>query len=196
MLSYGLEVAGIPAEVLDSRCAPRVQRAWPGALRTRLIGTLVVACALLVVGTASASTSAGGTSSSAAIASQLAGRTVVVKCSKSSEWWGRVQGIEATSGRWLPGSTIELAPRLCKIFAKGSNAKVDAWTALTMLVVTHEIAHVRGVDDEVEAECYGLRNLVRFARAFGFSAEEAAWLRKTAARDIDGRVLMPNCPGL
>ncbi len=72
-----------------------------------------------------------------------------------------MQGVEAASGRWIPGSTIELAPRLCKIFAQGSNAKVDAWTALTMLVLAHEIAHVRGVENEVEAECYGLRNLAR-----------------------------------
>ena len=65
-----------------------------------------------------------------------------------------------------------------------------------MLTLTHEIAHVRGVDNEVKAECYGLRHLVRFARAFGFLADEAAWMRKTAARDIDGKILMPNCPGL
>ena len=191
--TYGLEVASTPAEVGNSPCTSRVATAWAF---TGLIGTLIATCALLMVSSASASAAAGRMASTDAIASQLAGRTVVIKCTKSLDWWGRVEGIETRSGRWLPGSTIQLAPKLCKVFADGSNAAVDSWTALAMLTLTHEIAHVRGVDNEVEAECYGLRHLVRSARAFGFSAEQAAWMRTTAARDIDGEILMPNCPSL
>lgn len=157
-----------------------------------LVGTLIAAGALLVAGTAAG----GGTSSTEAIASQLAGRTVVIECDKALDWWGRVQGLDTTSGRWIPGSTIELDPRLCKVFAQGSDAEMNGWTALAMLTLTHEVAHVRGEGNEVKAECYGLRHLVRFARAFGFSAKEAAWMRKRAARDIDGKILMPGCSSL
>ncbi len=158
----------------------------------KLIGTLIAAGALLVAGTAAA----GGTPSTEAITSRLAGRTVVIECVRSLDSWGRVQGLDTPSGRWLPGSTIELDPRLCKVFAQGSDAKVDGWTALAMLTLTHEVAHVRGEGNEVKAECYGLRHLARFARAFGFSANEAASMRKTAARDIDGKILMPGCSSL
>ena len=154
----------------------------------KLIGGLIAAVALFVAGTAAA----GGTASTEAITSQLAGRTVAIECDKSLNSWGRVQGLDATSGRWLPGSTIELDPRLCKVFAQGSDAKVNGWTALAMLTLTHEVAHVRGEGNEVKAVCYGLRHLARVARAFGFSASDAAWMRKTAARDIDGKILMPS----
>lgn len=158
----------------------------------KLIGTLFAAVALLVAGTAAA----GGTASTEAITSQLAGRTVVVECDNSLDWWGRVQGLNTASGRWLPGSTIELDPRLCKILAQGSDAEVNSWTALAMLTLTHEVAHIRGEGNEVKAECYGLRHLARFARAFGFSANEAAWMRQKAARDIDGKILKPRCSSL
>jgi hypothetical protein len=158
----------------------------------KFIGTVIVAGALLVAGTAAA----GRTTSTEAITSHLAGRTVIIECDKSPDWWGHVQGLDTASGRWIPGSTIALDPRLCKVFAQGSDARMNGWTALAMLTLAHEVAHVRGEGNEVKAECYGLRHLARFARAFGFSSSEAAWIRKTAARAIDGEILKPGCSSL
>lgn len=159
-----------------------------------LIGALSATGALLVAGTAAAG--AEGTSTEA-ITSQLAGRTVVaIECDEPRDWWGRVRGRDTASGRWIPGSTIELDSRLCKVLAQGSDAKMNGWTALAMLTLTHEVAHLRGEGDEIKAQCYGLRHLARFARVFGFTAQEAAWMRKKAASDIDGKILVPGCPSL
>lgn len=73
---------------------------------------------------------------------------------------------------------------------------MNGWTALAVLALTHEVAHVRGEGHEIKAQCYGLRHVTRSARVFGFSAQEAAWLRQKAARDIDGKILVPGCPSL
>lgn len=132
----------------------------------------------------------------AAIASDLAGRSVTVRCPSflaglvdTRAEAGRVQFDE----RGLPASQMDLSPQTCKALRRldavdftcldrsdcGFKEFNAGWAAHTL---AHESFHVRGFQDEGVTECYALQNTAFVAERLGVPTREAmglqAWLFK------------------
>jgi hypothetical protein len=161
----------------------------------RLIAALlVVAAALAALGFARREDRLREQDRLAAIASDLAGRKVGVRCPSflsslvdTSGEAGRVQFDE--SGR--PADHADLAPQTCKALRRlervdftcidrgdcGYDEFKAAWAAHTL---AHESFHLRGFQDEGVTECYALQNTAFVAERLGVPTEQAekvqAWV--------------------
>jgi hypothetical protein len=161
----------------------------------RLIAAfLVIAAALTAVGFARREDRLREQDQLAAIASNLAGRHVGVRCPSflsslvdTHGEAGRVQFDE--SGR--PANRTYLSPQTCKALRQlkrvdfrciargdcGYDEFKAGWAAHTL---AHEAFHLRGFQDEGVTECYALQNTAFVAEQLGVSTPEArnlqAWL--------------------
>jgi hypothetical protein len=131
-----------------------------------------------------------------AIASDLAGRKVRVRC---PSFLASLVDVRGEAGRvqfdasGLPADHTDLSPQTCKALRhldrvdftcvesgdcsfKQFNA---AWAAHTL---AHEAFHLRGFQDEAVTECYALQNTAFVAERLGVNTEQAsglqAWIYK------------------
>jgi hypothetical protein len=128
----------------------------------------------------------------AAIASDLAGRKVVVHCPgflaslvDTHGEAGRVQFDE----RGRPANHTDLSPEACKALrhldrvdftcierdACGYGEFKAAWAAHTL---AHEAFHLRGVQDEGITECYALQNTAFVAERLGVPTDQAEKIQR------------------
>jgi hypothetical protein len=126
----------------------------------------------------------------AAVASDLAGRSVSVRCPSfiaslvdTRGEAGRVQFDE--TGR--PANHTDLSPQTCKEFNAG-------WAAHTL---AHESFHLRGFQDEGVTECYALQNTAFVAERLGVPTQTAkdlqAWLYKRGYPNEPTEYQSPQC---
>ncbi len=132
----------------------------------------------------------------AAIASDLAGRTVAVRCPNLLASLVDVRGEAGRvkfdeTGR--PANHTDLSPQTCKALRHlggvdftcidrqdcGFKEFAAGWAAHTL---AHEAFHLRGFQDEGVTECYALQNTAFVAERLGVPAQTAkelqAWLYK------------------
>ena len=159
------------------------------------------------------------------VASHLAGSSVVVRCWTKKAWPRlerelEVAGVSANTelagyANRTGGNGVNLAPDVCADLDALSRAKAEPTggerllrAAFAVLVLAHESAHVRGLDREAEAECWGMQNVVRTATELGLPAAygrrlaDVYWTeiyphqrpgyRTTACRDGGSLDLHPN----
>ena len=152
---------------------------------------LVIAAALAALGFARREDRLREQDRLAAIASDLAGRKVGVRCPSffaslvdTHGEAGRVQFDE--EGR--PGDHTDLAPDTCKALRHldrvdfscldrgdcGYDEFKPAWAAHTL---AHEAFHLRGFQDEGVAECYALQNTAFVAERLGVPTADAEQLQ-------------------
>lgn len=133
----------------------------------------------------------------AAVATQLAGRPVAVRCPGFLRSLVRV-GTEAGSvkfdGDGRPASSTELAPETCSALRHIDRVDFScleedncsfkefkvAWAAHTL---AHESFHLRGFQAEAIAECYALQNTAFVAERLGVDAATAQRLQRWVYTD-------------
>lgn len=163
----------------------------------------LIAAALLVVGALAAVGFARRESrihqerTLAAVATELAGRPVSVRCPgffKSLVRVGTEAGSVKFDGNGRPASSTELSPETCS--ALRQIGRVDfscldddsctykqfkvAWAAHTL---AHEAFHLRGFEAEATAECYALQNTAFVAERLGVDPATAQRLQAWVYRD-------------
>jgi hypothetical protein len=131
--------------------------------RTLRRGLVVTAVSLV------AAVPAGGATTVAGAASSLVGGEVTVACEDLAQhgWWGAAEvGVPHIQLDYDVCAVLALAPRLRRghLLRPSSGASV--------LTLAHEAAHVRGVEDEREADCFAMTNLHRAALALGYGATQ------------------------
>jgi hypothetical protein len=147
----------------------------------------------------------------AAIAGDLAGRTVAVRCPNLLASLvdvrgeaGRVQ-FDDTS---RPANHTDLSPQTCKALRHLSSVDFTCierddcgfkefnagWAAHTL---AHEAFHLRGFQDEGVTECYALQNTAFVAERLGVPTETAkdlqAWLYKRGYPNEPAEYQSPQC---
>jgi hypothetical protein len=164
----------------------------------RLIAAaLLIAGALAAVGFARREDRIHQQRTLAAVATELAGRPVVVRCPGFLKSLVRVRteaGSVKFDGAGHPANYTELAPETCS--ALRHIDRVDftcleradctykefkvAWAAHTL---AHEAFHLRGFEAEAIAECYALQNTAFVAERLGVSDETAQRLQRWVFTD-------------
>ncbi|HYY75831.1 MAG TPA: hypothetical protein VE644_05880 [Gaiellaceae bacterium] len=129
-----------------------------------------------------------------ALATELAGRPAVARCSLTR--WSKKETISG----YVRGdsSVMHLAPGVClalyRLVVLGEQPDVACLrrsrktgirscatkaeeTVFSIETVTHEAQHIRGVENEARAECFGLQEAAEAARALGFArgGRNLAW---------------------
>ena len=102
-------------------------------------------------------------------ASSLVGAPVTVACVDLSEqgWWGAAEvGVAHIELDHDVCGVLAMSPRL----SRGRYLRPSSGAAV--LTLAHEAAHVRGVVDEREADCYAMSNLRRTALGLGYQAAQ------------------------
>jgi hypothetical protein len=159
----------------------------------RLIAAgLLIAGALAAVGFARREDRIHQQKTLAAVAAELAGRPVAVRCPGFLTSLVRV-GTEAGSVRFdgagHPANSTELAPETCSALRhidrvdftcleRGSCTYKEfkvAWAAHTL---AHEAFHLRGFQSEAIAECYALQNTAFVAERLGVDDKTARRLQR------------------
>jgi hypothetical protein len=163
----------------------------------RLIAVvLVIAGALAALGFARHEQRLREQDQLAAIASDLAGRKVGVRC---PSFLASLVDVRGEAGRvqfdaaGRPANHTDLSPQTCKALRHLSRVDFScldrndcgfkqfsaAWAAHTL---AHEAFHLRGFSDEGVTECYGLQNTAFVAERLGVEARRAeelqAWIYK------------------
>lgn len=111
------------------------------------------------------------------IASSLVGAPVTVACVNLQEqgWWGAA----------APGVPyIELDNDVCTVLAAAPRLRrgymLRPSSGASVLTLAHEASHVRGIEDEREADCSGMANLERTALALRYRSTQVPRLRAQA----------------
>jgi hypothetical protein len=125
------------------------------------------------------------------IASELADRDVEVRCWSDEDWAARSEEVTAwTDGELRPGAwtayvswdheRANLAPAICRSLGRWAYERQwpdDRWEifnfAWSVKVLAHETQHLRGIDNEAKADCYGLQDMAAVGRGLGLGDEEA-----------------------
>jgi len=112
-------------------------------------------------------------------ASSLVGASVTVACEDLSEqgWWGAAEA-------GVPH--IELDRDVCAVLAASPRLYRGRYlrpsSGASVLTLAHEAAHVRGITDEREADCFAISNLRRAALGLGYHVGQLSALRAQALR--------------
>jgi hypothetical protein len=132
------------------------------------------------------------------VASDLAGRDVEVRCWSEADWADRSDEVaEWTHGEMRPGGwtayvswdheRANLSPELCRTLGAWAYERHwpdDRWEvfnfAWSVKVLAHEAQHLRGIDSEAKADCYGLQEMPTVARGLGLGEEAARSLAEYA----------------
>ena len=139
----------------------------------RLLRHGVVALAILLVG----AVPAAGASTVAATASSLVGGEVTVACVDLTQygWWGAAE---------VGVPYIELDHDVCAVLASAPRLRrgqlLKPSSGASVLTLAHEAAHVRGIEDEQEADCFGMASLRQTALALGYGATQLPRLQAQA----------------
>ena len=134
------------------------------------------------------------------IAGELAGHDVEVRCWSETDWADRSDEVaEWTHGQLRPGDwtayvswdhdRANLSPAICRTLGRWAYERQwpdDRWEvfdfAWSVKVLAHEAQHLRGIDNEAKADCYGLQHMTVVGRGLGLGEEAArsvteyAWL--------------------
>lgn len=132
-----------------------------------VVASIVLACAL----------PAHGIGTVDGTASSLVGAPVTVACVDLSEqgWWGAAEvGVPHIELDQDVCAVLAVSPRL----SRGLDLRPTSGAAV--LTLAHEAAHVRGVKDEREADCYAVSNLRSTALGLGYRAAQLPVLRAQA----------------
>jgi hypothetical protein len=123
----------------------------------------------------------------ARVASDIAGRTVDVRCPGILE---RLVDVQSNAGtvffdeQGRPASFTDLDEKTCSTldrFADGRTGPGDEReVARALHVLAHESSHLAGVRDEAAADCYGLQRTAVAAEDLGADAGEAERLARIA----------------
>ena len=132
-----------------------------------------VVIAIFLVGPAPA----GGASTVAGTASSLVGGEVTVACEDLAQfgWWGAAEvGVPHIQLDHEICAVLAVAPRLRRgyLLRPSSGASV--------LTLAHEAAHVRGIEGEREADCFGMAHLHQTALALGYRPTQLPRLESQA----------------
>lgn len=112
------------------------------------------------------------------VASSLVDAPVTVACVElSEEWWGAAE---------IGGSHIELDHDVCAVLAASPRLYRGRYmlpsSGASVLTLAHEAAHLRGVADEREADCFAISNLRQAALGLGYQVGQFPALRAQAVR--------------
>jgi hypothetical protein len=136
------------------------------------------------------------------IASTIAEHSIEVRCWSEEDWAARSDEVaDWTHGEMRPGDwtayvsydreRANLSPSICRSlgwWAYGRQWPDDRWEiynfAWSVKVLAHEAQHLRGIDDEAKADCYGLQQMSAVARGLGLGEEAARSLAEYAWRYI------------
>jgi hypothetical protein len=128
------------------------------------------------------------------IASDLTGRDVEVRCWSEADWAKRSKEVTSwTHGEMRPGEwtayvsydheRANLSPSICRSLGRWAYERRwpdDRWEsynfAWSVKVLAHETQHLKGIDNEAEADCYGLQAITAVAARLGLDDERARWL--------------------
>jgi hypothetical protein len=111
-------------------------------------------------------------------ASSLVGAPVTVACvDLSEEWWGSAE---------VGGSHMELDHDVCAVLAASPRLYRGRYmspsSGASVLTLAHEAAHLRGVIDEREADCFAILNLRQAALGLGYQVGQLPALRTQAVK--------------
>ena len=111
-------------------------------------------------------------------ASSLAGAPATVACvDLPEELWGSAE---------VGGSHIELDHDVCAVLAASPRLYrgrgIGPSSGAAVLTLAHESAHLRGVIDEWEADCFAIANLRQAALGLGYQAKQLAVLQARAVK--------------
>jgi hypothetical protein len=157
-----------------------------------LAAALLIAGALAAVGFARREDRIREQDRLAAIASELAGRSVGVRCPSFLASLVRTRtegGYVEFDAQGRPAAHTDLSPETCKALRHldrmdftcidrgdcGFKQFKAAWAAHTL---AHESFHLRGIASEAIAECYALQNTAFVAERLGVRTEQAKALQK------------------
>jgi hypothetical protein len=139
------------------------------------------------------------------IASDLTGRDVEVRCWSEADWAERSKEVTSwTHGKMRPGEwtayvsydheRANLSPSICR--SLGRWAYERRWPddrregynfVWSVKVLAHETQHLKGIDNEAEADCYGLQAMTDVAARLGIDDERARWLAEYAWHNLYAR---------
>jgi hypothetical protein len=158
------------------------------------------------------------------VAGVIARKRIEARCWSASDWSALTREIAAAGGEsvrvdfagfaWIAGSSINLAPRVCRPLRQLENRPDDRryrqhpleW-ARAVSLVAHEAEHAFGIENEAETECYAIQRTAdaaesigvpsdlarRFARAiWARYDEEPAGYSSSECRDGGAFDLLPN----
>jgi hypothetical protein len=140
------------------------------------------------------------------IARDISGRDVEVRCWSEEDWAERSDEVaDWTHGEMRPGDwtayvsydheRANLSPEICR--SLGRWAYERRWPddrseiynfAWSVKVLAHEVQHLRGIDNEARADCYGLQEMPAAGRGLGLGGEAARSLVEYAWLHIYPRV--------
>jgi hypothetical protein len=134
------------------------------------------------------------------IASRIAGHDVEVRCWSEKDWLELSEEIddwtdgELLLGPWSgiaseDGERASLAPTICDSLGRWAyerrwpeDRREAYYFAWSVKALAHEAQHLRGIENEAKAECYGLQTMREVGNGLGLGDEHAqsladyAWL--------------------
>ena len=140
---------------------------------------LLIGLTLALAGSASAVTSPPKLNE---VATSVTGQPAQVRCWSETEWDELVFAPREAAGFVLAGvPEINLSPNVCEPLLLAMRGQGDDWNvAYGVLTLAHEIEHVRGVEDEAEANCRALATARLVARLLGMRPGRATNVRNAA----------------
>lgn len=111
-------------------------------------------------------------------ASRIAGKPVVIRCDTARDYVGAVQHADGVAV--VGGDLAILTPEICDDIYRLAfrHETTGSRTGRALAVLAHEAWHLRGVDDESVAECYGLQSGVVLGERLGLGEGTARQLMR------------------
>jgi hypothetical protein len=140
------------------------------------------------------------------VASDIVGRGVEVRCWSEDDWLKRREEVAAWADRKTalgPWSAYvswdqeraNLAPAVCRSLGQWVYERrwpEDRWDgyyfAWSVKALAHEVQHLRGIENEAKAECYGLQAIPEVGTALGLGEERTQFVAEYAWRYIYPRL--------
>jgi hypothetical protein len=136
------------------------------------------------------------------VASEIAGRGVEVRCWSEDDWLERREEVAAWAladheralGPWSAyvswdQERANLAPAVCRSLGQWAyerrwpeDRRDGYYFVWSVKALAHETQHLRGIEGEAEAECYGLQAMHAVATGLGLDDERAQFLADYAWR--------------
>jgi hypothetical protein len=129
-------------------------------------------------------------------ASYVARKPVAVQCASSvASWteWVASNGGSSANGSAQPGDTVMyLSPQVCSYLRGWQRGRPVALVSLgpSLLVLTHEAVHLRGLSDEGTVDCDATHEMVAVAQRF-FGIRSRATMHELMADVARYRQLEP-----
>jgi hypothetical protein len=123
------------------------------------------------------------------VATRLGRGRAEVRCWSTAEWKTLVrelnEGEEVTAYTTIDRRRVHLPWHTCSLLRSAAARTVPPVVrAEALATFAHELEHLRGVDQEAQAECYSYQNLAAVAEALGASRDDAQRLRRVAWSEL------------